>query len=177
MPDRRLFLQASTISQYVGQIVEQTVTPLGLPGFLLALLFHLRENARVTPSAIAALSGTPATTLRDNIQRLVDAGLARRIPNPDDGRSYLIELTTKGEQVARDVQPALLEAYLALEQRLEQPLSHYQEAFAAVTKALESALAELTSADIAAAGSSSASATRRRRTPSSPRRARQPPRR
>ena len=143
MPDRRLLLQASTISQYVGQIVEQTVAPAGLPGFLLALLFHIRENGPVTPSAIAAVSGTPATTLRDNIQRLVAAGFARRMPNPSDGRSYLVELTPRGERVAREVEPALLAAYRALERHLDRPLSEYQEAFSAVALALERALGDL----------------------------------
>jgi DNA-binding MarR family transcriptional regulator len=143
VPDRRLFLQASTISQYVGQIVERTAAPAGLPGFLLALLFHVREHGPVTPTAIAVVSGTPASTVRDNVERLVAAGLARRIANPADGRSYLVELTPRGEQAAHDAEPALLDAYRTLDRHLERPLGEVQETFASLERALERTLGEL----------------------------------
>ena len=56
-------------------------------------LAQIQRLAPVTPSAISQQTGIPTTTLRDNVQRLVDRGLVRRAPNPADGRSYLIELT------------------------------------------------------------------------------------
>src|SRR5262245_2645827 len=94
--NRELFLKASTTAQLVGQIVGRQVEPVGIPAFLLALLTHIRDHQPVTPSAVSALSGSPLTTLRDNIQRLVDRGLVSRVPNPDDGRSYLLTVTAKG---------------------------------------------------------------------------------
>src|SRR6186997_3268546 len=118
MTNRQLFLKASTTAQYVAQIVDERVKPIGIPGYLLALLTHVRDHAPVSPSTVSLASGVPATTLRDNIQRLVDRRLVRRIPHPDDRRSYLLVLTRRGEAVTEAAGSALLEAYLALEERL-----------------------------------------------------------
>ncbi|MFN8224219.1 MAG: MarR family transcriptional regulator [Gaiellales bacterium] len=126
MPNRQLFLKAGTVSTYVERIVEQQLVGLDLPPYLLGLLTHVGAHAPVTPSTISVASGVPATTLRDNIQRLVDRGLIRRIPNPVDGRSYLVEPTAKGKRVLAKADPALLEAYLALERRLSRPLVEYE---------------------------------------------------
>ena len=40
MPNRHLFLQAGTTSQYVGQIVELHMEQVGIPAYLLGLLTH-----------------------------------------------------------------------------------------------------------------------------------------
>src|SRR4029453_6691847 len=91
----------ATASQYVGQIVELQLTRVGIPGFLLAILTHVRDQSPVSPTEISRVSGAPMTTLRDNIQRLVDRKLVRRAPNPVDGRSYLVKLTPRGGAVTQ----------------------------------------------------------------------------
>ena len=141
MTDRHLFLTATTIAQYVAQIVEKHLAPVGLPVHLLALTTHIRDHQPTSPSAISAASGIPMTTLRDKIERLVAQGIARRVPNPDDRRSYLVTLTTKGEILLRAADPALLEAYLALERNLDRPLEDYQRELDELAAALREALA------------------------------------
>jgi DNA-binding MarR family transcriptional regulator len=140
MPNRQLFLKASTTAQYVGRILDEQLSPIGIPGFLLALMTHVRDNAPVSPSTVSLASGVPATTLRDNIQRLVDRRLVRRIPNPDDRRSYLLVLTRRGETVLQAADPALLEAYLALERRLRLPLEQYELMLDELNDALQAML-------------------------------------
>ena len=143
MTNRQLFLKVSTTAQYVSQIVDEQLRPIGIPGFLLALLTHIRDNAPVSPSTVSIASGVPTTTLRDNIQRLVERRLVKRIPNPDDGRSYLLALTRRGEAMTRAADPALLEAYLALEQRLRLPLEQYELMLDELNDALQGALESL----------------------------------
>ena len=126
MTDRQLFLKAATTAHLVGRTVDAQLEPLGVPGFLVALLTHVRDLAPVSPSSVSLVSGVPMTTLRDNIQRLVDRGLVARVPHPTDGRSYLLVLTKRGEVVTRAAGPALLEAYVALERRLSRPLRAYE---------------------------------------------------
>ena len=140
MANRQLFLKAGTTAQYVGQIVDEQLRPIGIPAFLLALLTHIRDNAPVSPSTVSQAAGVPTTTLRDNIQRLVDRGLVRRIPHADDRRSYLLVPTRKGEAITRAADPALLEAYLALERRLPRPLEHYEQALDELNEALQQTL-------------------------------------
>src|SRR3954451_4242828 len=89
MRDRRAFLQVSTAHAHVAELLDRLLLPVGIAPHLLGLVTHVREHQRLTPTALAAVSGSPATTLRDNIRRLVDLGLARRVPNPDDAVSYL----------------------------------------------------------------------------------------
>ena len=140
MPDRHLFLQIATASQYVGQVIDRELEALGLPAYLLALLTHVRDHAPVTPSKISAASGVPMTTLRDNIQRLVDRGLVRRVKNTEDGRSYRLVLTAAGKRTIQAADPALLRAYLAVERRLGRPLEDYQRMLDEVIEALAGAL-------------------------------------
>jgi DNA-binding MarR family transcriptional regulator len=140
MTNRQLFLKTAAAAQYVGQIVDEQMRPIGIPGYLLALLTHIRDNAPVSPSTVSLASGVPTTTLRDNVQRLVDRRLVRRIPHPDDGRSYLLVLTRRGEAVTRAADPALLEAYLALEQRLRLPLEQYELMLDELNEALQEVL-------------------------------------
>jgi DNA-binding MarR family transcriptional regulator len=140
MPDRHLFLQIATASQYVGQVIDRELEAIGLPAYLLALLTHVRDHAPVTPSKISAASGVPMTTLRDNIQRLVDRGLVRRVKNTEDGRSYRLVLTAAGKRTIQAADPALLRAYLAVERRLGRPLEDYQRMVDEVIEALAGAL-------------------------------------
>ena len=126
MANRQLFLKAGTTSQLVGRIVDARLESIGIPGFLVAVLTHIRDLAPVSPSAISTASGMPATTLRDNIQRLVDRGLVRRVPNPDDGRSYLLVPTRRGEAITRSAGHELLAAYLELERQLPRPYHEYE---------------------------------------------------
>jgi MarR family transcriptional regulator, lower aerobic nicotinate degradation pathway regulator len=141
--NRQLFLKASTTSQLVGRVVETQLEQVGIPAFLLALLTHVRDLEPVSPTGVSLASGAPLTTLRDNIQRLVERRLVERAPNPDDGRSYLLVLTRRGDLATRAADPALLEAYLALEERLPRPLHDYERMLDELNEALEGARAAL----------------------------------
>ena len=142
MPDRRLFLDIFRLNQLTGAVVERQVSELGIPAYLLGLLAQIQRLVPVTPSAISQATGMATTTLRDNVQRLVDRGLIERKPNPDDGRSYLIELTDAGRRLLQAADPALLEAYLALERRLPRESAEYEARLAELDAALAAMLAE-----------------------------------
>jgi DNA-binding MarR family transcriptional regulator len=152
VPDRRLFLDIFRLYQLTGAVVERQVSKLGIPAYLLGLLAQIHRLAPVTPSAISQATGIATTTLRDNIQRLVDRGLIERKPNPGDGRSYLSELTDEGARLLEAADPALLEAYLALEQRLPRPSAEYEQRLAELDSALAAALAGTADAQPARTG-------------------------
>ena len=67
----------------------------------------------------------------------------RRVPNPDDGRSYLLVLTAAGERITAEAGEALLEAYELLETELgdlqphERRLDDLNAALTAVLARLE----------------------------------------
>ena len=140
MPKRQLFLKTAVTAQYVGQVLDRRLEPAGIPGYLLALVTHIRDHAPVTPSEISVASGVPMTTLRDNIQRLVDRKLVRRVAHPRDGRSYRLELTARGEATLQAADPALLDAYLEVERRLPRPLADYESVLDELNEALQATL-------------------------------------
>ena len=147
MRDDRLFLEVPVASRYVVRILEHRLAPTGIPPYQLGLLTHIRHAQPVTPTEISIASGVAPTTLRDNIQRLVDRGLARRIPHPTDGRSYRLELTARGERITRAADPVLAKCYAAVERLLPRPLAEYQAAVEDLHPAQERALAELEESD------------------------------
>jgi DNA-binding MarR family transcriptional regulator len=141
--NRELFLKANTTGDLVSRIVIGQVEPVGIPAFLLATLTHVRDHQPVTPTAVSAVSGVPVTTLRDNIQRLVDRGLAERRPNPDDGRSYHLVVTPRGHDVLDRAGEALRRAYELLEREVGGPLTSREEWLDELNDALSRVLAEL----------------------------------
>jgi DNA-binding MarR family transcriptional regulator len=140
---RELFLKANTTGELVSRIVIGQVEPVGIPAFLLALLTHIRDHQPVTPSTVSAAAGLPVTTVRDNVQRLVDRGLVERRPNPDDGRSYFLAVTERGGEVLREAGEALLAAYELLERELGGPLTEREAWLDELNVALTRVLAEL----------------------------------
>jgi DNA-binding MarR family transcriptional regulator len=152
MPNRQLLLKAATTSQYVTRVVEQHLEPVGIPAYLLALVTHISYHAPVTPTKISEVSGIPMTTLRDNIQRLVERRLVRRTRHPSDGRSYLLVLTARGKAMIAAADPALFVAYRELERRLPRPLTEYER----MLDELNAALHEVVEPETAARGASEA---------------------
>ena len=144
--DDRLLLKVAATSQYVVRVLERQLEPTGIAPSQLALVTHIRHHQPVTPTAVSAASGIPSTTLRDAIQRLVERRLVRRIRNPTDGRSYLLELTSRGELMVRAADPALAEAYGTLERLLPRRLAHYEQALDELNTALAHAVDELAAA-------------------------------
>jgi DNA-binding MarR family transcriptional regulator len=165
--NRQLFLKASTTAQYVAQIVELQLAPIGVPASLIAILTHIRDLEPVSPTEISRAAGSSTSTLRDNVQRLVDRKLVRRVPNPADGRSYLLRLTSRGLAAVEAADPALLEAYRILERRLPRRRADYEHALDELNDALERSLDELADALRRRGGRGSRSARGRRR-PASP---------
>jgi DNA-binding MarR family transcriptional regulator len=166
--NRQLFLNASTTAQYVAQIVELQLRPMGVPPFLVAILTHIRDLEPVSPTEISRASGSSISTLRDNVQRLLDRKLVRRVPNPADGRSYLLRLTARGRAVVEAADPALLEAYRLLERRLPRPRADYERALAELNEALERSLAELAADALRRRGGRGSQSARDRRRRASP---------
>lgn len=93
-----LFLQPHIVAELVGTLIGRIVEGSDLTGreFAVTSWLNLREPA--TPTAIADELGMSATTVSAMVDRLVQKGHIRRVPNPGDGRSYFIELTAAGRK-------------------------------------------------------------------------------
>jgi DNA-binding MarR family transcriptional regulator len=65
-------------------------------GFAALSLIGVRGSIRLTQ--LSEEIGVPLTTASDVVRRLEGRGHVRRRPNPEDGRSFLFELTARGDR-------------------------------------------------------------------------------
>jgi DNA-binding MarR family transcriptional regulator len=92
-----LLLQPVVLSQLAGRLVEDVIAGSGVVGVEYAVASWLGARGPATPGELARELGMAPTTLSAVIERLVQKRQVRRVANPADGRSYLLELTAKGK--------------------------------------------------------------------------------
>ena len=82
--------------------MEKTWAQYGLNAASFDMLATLRRSGspyRLTPSALIASTMVTSGTMTNRIDQLVKIGFVERIPNPEDGRGFLIALTDQGFDV------------------------------------------------------------------------------
>jgi DNA-binding MarR family transcriptional regulator len=76
--------------------IEARIGATGLAADEYAVYCLLDMAGPLTPSALGAWMAAPPTTVSAFVKRLERRGHVVRRPNPDDGRSHLLELTAEG---------------------------------------------------------------------------------
>lgn len=114
-------------AERIEQRLTETLRPLGLSYADFDVLNTLRrrgdtEGTHPRDLARSALITSGAMTAR--LDRLVDRGLVRRTPDPDDRRAVRIRLTSRGARLATRA----LDAVLATDEEILAPLSRRQRA-------------------------------------------------
>jgi DNA-binding MarR family transcriptional regulator len=71
-----------------------------------------------TPTGLAGRLIMPLSTVIFRVRRLERRGHAERVPNPDDGRSFLIRLTPEGQRLLDEARPVFRDYAEAVEARL-----------------------------------------------------------
>src|SRR3954449_6205730 len=99
-PERRLSLLLLLVAanQRMAQLVDRELAADGVEstGYASLSLIGVRGSMRLTE--LAEELGMPLTTASDVVRRLESRGHVRRRPNPEDGRSFLFELTARGDR-------------------------------------------------------------------------------
>lgn len=100
------------------QLVERELAADGVEpnGYAVLSLIGARAGMRLTE--VSEQLGMPLTTASDVVRRLEGRGHVRRRPNPDDGRSFLFELTARGDREWRRGWGALIRINEALQERI-----------------------------------------------------------
>lgn len=60
---------------------------------LLDVMVHQLAGRTVSTSSVCLAAGVPMTTAMRRLQDLEETGLVRRVPDPEDGRRVLVEIT------------------------------------------------------------------------------------
>ena len=124
----------------VGFLVNRELEADGISPRLYSFLGWIALLEPVTPGRLAGESGMPATTIRDYVRELVERGDVRKAANPEDGRSYLLELTPQGRKLSDSGRPALERALARVEPHLKRPAAEHIEATVELRLALRQAL-------------------------------------
>ena len=84
----------------------RTVAAVPLDRAAVMVLGQLAEAGPVRPGELAARLGVEAPHVTRQVQRLQQAGYADRVPDPDDRRAQLIQLTPAGRAAADRIREA-----------------------------------------------------------------------
>lgn len=117
-PGYDFLLELAVTNAWVSQLFDQEFVRRGLQPAQAGVLAIIGMNQPVTPTQLENEMGLPGATLRERVGSLLEAGLVERAPNQDDGRSYLLSTTAKGDEVL-DISTA---AVRAVQRRLEKIL-------------------------------------------------------
>src|SRR4051794_18425381 len=139
-PERRLSLLLLLVAanQRMTQLVERELAADGVEANGYAVLSLIGVRSEMPLTQLAEQLGMPLTTASDVVRRLESRGQVRRRPNPEDGRSFLFELTARGDREWRRGWGALQRIDAGLSSRIDR--DEMREALLMLGEAFEQAL-------------------------------------
>ena len=87
------------LSQQTQRLLDEHIDMSRMAGGAFAVYSVIGAEEPVTPSRLADILGMPPTSLSYVIRRMHETGHLKRVRNPDDGRSVLLQLTARGRRV------------------------------------------------------------------------------
>jgi DNA-binding MarR family transcriptional regulator len=130
------------LGQSIDRLVQDELRRQAASGTLLAVLAGASRGP-MTTSELADLLGQAFMTTSDQVDRLEARREVRRIPNPADGRSKLIEVTARGHRRLRASGPHIRMLANAIAERLETGLPAVRAAVADLRRAIDLTAADL----------------------------------
>jgi DNA-binding MarR family transcriptional regulator len=100
------------------RLLQAAVEGLELPAEDYPFYVLIGAEGPWTPTALAGRMVMPLSTVLFRIGRLEKRGHVERSPNPDDRRSYLVQLTKDGHRLLGDARPRFRAYAEAVERRL-----------------------------------------------------------
>jgi DNA-binding MarR family transcriptional regulator len=97
-------------TQAAQTLATERLQPLGLSARGWGVLSTLAESGPLTQIELATALAIDRTAMVYLLDELEDSGLAERVRNPDDRRSFLIHLTGEGQRTQRQAAKALASA-------------------------------------------------------------------
>jgi DNA-binding MarR family transcriptional regulator len=137
-----LVLDLFVLQQRVGELMEVALSGTGVRPAEYAVYSQL-GTASLTPREISLRLGLTASTLSGILGAIGRRGDVRRRDNPDDGRSYRVELTPAGRARLRTCRTAFRAALRELESALPRPAEELRAGLAAIDEATARAITAL----------------------------------
>jgi DNA-binding MarR family transcriptional regulator len=116
---RNVLFRLFILGQLADDLLGRAMADLKLNANDFAVQSAIRAYQPVTPTRLAALLGMPPTTLSSYLRRLEARRQIRRRPNPEDGRSLLLEVTKLGDRNVLAAFPALRGSIARVHEQLD----------------------------------------------------------
>ena len=124
------------------RLIEAALTETELPAEDYPFYVMIGAEGPWTPTGLAERLMMPLSTVLFRLRRLERRGHAERIPNPEDGRSFLVRLTPEGQRLLDGARPAFRAYAEAVEARLgAEQVDGLREGLEAVRQAIDEELA------------------------------------
>jgi DNA-binding MarR family transcriptional regulator len=137
---RNVLFRLYILGQLANDLLDQAMGRLKLNPNDFAVQSAIGAFEPITPTRLAALLGMPATTLSSQLNRLERRRQIRRRPNPEDGRSSLLELTKLGQKNVTAAMPALRGSIALVGEHLDYSLEELDLALDRLEDALRAAV-------------------------------------
>jgi DNA-binding MarR family transcriptional regulator len=135
VPGDNLLLQSFRSAQALRAVLSRTVAGTGISADEYAVLGVINLLGPVSPTELSTRLSVPLTTISRYLAGFVSRDLAKRQPNPQDGRSYLIRTTPKGRAVVRTIAPRIRRLLAELREVTAMPLDEITDALVALEEA------------------------------------------
>lgn len=109
------------VNQHLSREMDKTFAAHGLNLASFDVLATLRRSGtpyRLSPGDLLEATMVTSGTMTNRIDQLCKAGLVERVHNPDDGRSVIISLTSKGFDIIETAVTAHVETQARLTRNL-----------------------------------------------------------
>ena len=123
-------------TRQIGVDMERQLEGTGLAPQEGHILSYLRSYAPCAIAEMITVFGLRGSTATAVLDRMEERGLVTRTPNPDDRRSFLLDLTAEGKRIAEDVQEHVERLENAIARRVTR---EDEEGFRNVMGAIEAA--------------------------------------
>ncbi|GAW93353.1 MarR family winged helix-turn-helix transcriptional regulator [Calderihabitans maritimus] len=100
----------SKAQQAVYRLFREELAPFGVTPAQYGVLNCLWNKDQQTPKQISETLHLDGSTLTGVLDRMEQKGLVRRIPDPHDRRTVRIALTSKGQELKRPLEQAIVRA-------------------------------------------------------------------
>jgi DNA-binding MarR family transcriptional regulator len=116
--------RVSRLAVHLGRVRAAAFTQVGLEEWGYDVLAALRRAGapyQLSPSALIRETFVTSATITHRVDRLTEARLVARTPDPHDGRGVLVTLTIDGRDIVDRALKLLVDAELALLAPLAEP--------------------------------------------------------
>jgi DNA-binding MarR family transcriptional regulator len=143
LSERTILLDIFATNQKRERLIEAALVGTDLPPEDYPLYVLVGTEGPLTPTELARELGMPLSTLLFRVRRLEQRRHVERVPNPDDGRSFLLQLTPVGERLLAWARPLFRARALAVEARLgEDRVASLRDALTELGNAIERELSD-----------------------------------